>query len=170
MDHGIWRQKHNHSFDENLAESLRLLFPDASFLDLGCGWAKLYARHLGADGYDGNVHTLNGDVLDLSKPFDLGKKYDVVMCLEVIEHIPAKFEKIVLDNICKHAKSHLVISWARPGQKGRGHVNCRSREYVIEQFEQRGFELLWAISDRLRTQCILSWFRNNLLVFRMSQT
>lgn len=168
-EHGAWKQKHNHELDETLAKSLKGLFSGLSILDLGCGWQKLYVRYLNADGYDGNPHTLDGDVLDISQPFDLGKKYDVVMCLEVLEHIPAEHEQTTLNNICKHTKTYVVISWARPNQKSKGHVNCKPQEYVIEQMTQRGFRLLWAISDRLRQQCTLSWFRNNLLVFRIGQ-
>lgn len=166
MDHhGIWRDTGDQHFDEGLAEALKSTFSGKSIVDFGCGWQKKYARYLEADGYDGNPNTLDGSVLDISQPFDLGKKYEVVLCLEVIEHIPQEFESTVLQNICNHSSGFVVISWARPGQGGRHHVNCRPQSYVCEQMERHGFVLLATITDGLRKESRLSWFKKNLLTF-----
>lgn len=73
---------------------------------------------------------------DLSKPFQLQTK-GLVICLEVIEHIPKEFETIVIENIINHCEDFLFISWARPGQGGLGHVNEQSLSYVIELFEKK---------------------------------
>lgn len=58
--------------------------------------------------------TISGSmhILDLRQPFDLGKKYDLVICLEVGEHIdPSKLDTF-LDNIKFHTSKYLLMSWS----------------------------------------------------------
>jgi len=100
--------------------------------DFGCGlgnyvW-QLKKSGLNAVGYDGNPNTEaltkgNCRTLELAKDFDLKKKFDLVLSLEVGEHIPAEFESVFLANITNHCRRYLVLSWAIPGQDGIGHVN-----------------------------------------------
>jgi len=46
-----------------------------------------------------------------------------ILSLEVAEHIPAQFESIYIDNLVKHAKEDIILSWAKLGQSGHSHVN-----------------------------------------------
>ncbi len=47
------------------------------------------------------------------QPFSrLLNKYDWIISLEVAEHIPAQFESIYIDNLVKHAKEGIILSWA----------------------------------------------------------
>ena len=75
--------------------------PD-SVLDVGCGrgvWLAEWLKHPGvvATGVDGDyverksllVPAANFLAADISKPLDLGRRYDLVECLEVAEHIPS---------------------------------------------------------------------------------
>ena len=144
-------------------------------VDFGCGMGD-YAKAFKADGYkveayDGNPNTEAlsggiGKVLDLSKPFYLGKKFDVVLSLEVGEHIPVEFEDQFIDNITKHAKKHLVISWAIEGQDGDGHVNCRNNNYIIGQVEDCGFKFNFNDSEKIRKAATnASWFGYTIMVF-----
>ena len=69
------------------------------------------------DSYDGAPYaevTTNNNVrfLDLSVPIYHLKQYDWVISLEVGEHIPAKFEHIYIDNLFRHAKEGVILSWA----------------------------------------------------------
>ncbi|CAG5124210.1 unnamed protein product, partial [Candidula unifasciata] len=52
--------------------------------------------------------------LDLTAPQYGLPAYDWVVSVEVGEHIPAKFEDIYLDNLARHAKEGIVLSWAVP--------------------------------------------------------
>ena len=75
----------------------------------------------GYDAYDGapfSEKTSEGRVqyLDLTLPQYGLPLYDWVMSLEVAEHIPKEFESIYLDNIVRHAKEGIVISWAKLGK------------------------------------------------------
>jgi len=135
-------------FDPVLAEELGRLLSGSSICDFGCGLGK-YVQYLRAqgfecDGFDGNPHTgtlTDGacQSLNLAEPVQLGRIYDAVICLEVGEHIPKKFEAVFLDNLTKHAKNTIALSWAIPGQDGDGHVNCRSNSYIIYQFWKEVF-------------------------------
>lgn len=119
---------------------------------------------------EGNKNTVvdaeNAIEQDLTKPFQL-KKYCNSICLEVGEHIPAEFEDVFIDNLARNTKDKLVLSWAVPDQDGYFHVNCASNEWVIEQFEQRGFKYLPEATESARAviEERRSYFRNTLMVF-----
>jgi 2-polyprenyl-3-methyl-5-hydroxy-6-metoxy-1,4-benzoquinol methylase len=179
-DLGFWEttDETGHIHDRSISAALCNYLADKqakTVVDFGCGMGD-YAKAFKADGYkveayDGNpnTETLSGGiakVLDLSKPFYLGKKFDVVLSLEVGEHIPAEFEELFIDNITKHAKKHLVISWAIEGQGGSGHVNCKNNDYIIGQIEDRGFKFNFNDSEKIRKAATnASWFGYTIMVF-----
>jgi hypothetical protein len=163
---GPWQRKVRHKFDKALASELKNQFAGSSIVDFGCGWDKQYARFLDCDGFDGNENTLDGDVVDLSKPFQLGRQWDVVLCLEVMEHIEKEHEQQVIQNLVEHCRETLVMSWAYKGQRGRGHVNCQDRDYVLGTLGSMGFEYDEDLSETLRTAAKFSWFRKNIVVVR----
>lgn len=181
---GMWRgldaEKH-HCHDHVLAKGLvSLLQRDGakSAVDFGCGMGK-YIRWLAragfdCEGYDGNPDTPQLSqgfckVLDISEPFDLGRKFDWVISIEVGEHIPKKYEKNFVENLMRHCKRGIVISWALKGQRGDGHVNCQNNDYIKDLFASYGYENdLEAekfIRGRLRR---LRYLRRTLMVFRPS--
>jgi cyclopropane fatty-acyl-phospholipid synthase-like methyltransferase len=177
---GFWEttDQTGHVHDKSIAAALSqyLAYKQAkTVVDFGCGLGD-YAKAFKADGYkveayDGNpsTETLSGGigkVLDLSKPFYLGKKFDVVLSLEVGEHIPKEFEDQFIDNITKHAKKHLIISWAVVGQGGDGHVNCANNDYIIRQIVDRGFKHNGKDSQTIRDAATnASWFSYTIMVF-----
>ena len=96
------------------------------------------------DAYDGAPFaedTTNGRVrfLDLSVPIYHLKEYDWVVSVEVAEHIPAEFETIYVENLVRHAKEGIILSWSRIGQGGLSHVNNRDPDYVKMKLETYGF-------------------------------
>ena len=98
------------------------------------------------------------------------KLYDWVMSLEVAEHIPAEFESIYIDNIVRHAKEGVVISWAVPGQGGYSHVNNKPFDYVKKLFDGLGFDHDEAASEKLKSVATLPWLQKNTNVFRRRDT
>lgn len=179
-DLGFWETTDGtgHIHDRSLANAITQYLLDIdtiTVVDFGCGIGD-YARAfksagLKVDAYDGNPNTETisqgiGKVLDLSKSFYLKKKFDAVVCLEVGEHIPAEFETLFLDNICKHVRKTLIISWAVEGQGGSGHVNCKNNDYIIAQIQERGLKYNTEASLTLRKSATnASWFSYTLLVF-----
>jgi SAM-dependent methyltransferase len=161
-------------FDASLADELSQLLVGKSICDFGCGLGKYVqwfrTRGFDCDGFDGNPNTLkltDGACrpLNLAEPVTLEKQYDVVISLEVGEHIPKRFEATFLDNLVKHARECVVISWAIPGQEGDGHVNCRSNSYIIYQLWRRGFTIRPTVSISSRHKCSLPWFKETVMIF-----
>ena len=133
--HGYWfnTDSRHHVFDSKLCEALISMFRGVeSVLDIGCGDGS-YIKRMNQEGfacigYDGNPNTeiltdgLCG-VMDFAEPVNIGN-FELVLCLEVGEHIPRDYEQIFIDNVVKCSKKWIVLSWGLPGQPGWGHVNC----------------------------------------------
>ncbi len=134
-------------------------------LILGMGEVKCY------DAYDGAPFaeiTTNNTVkfLDLSVPIYHLPQYDWILSMEVAEHIPNQFEGIYLNNLVRHAKEGIILSWARTGQKGHSHVNNQPFEHVKKQMELRGFFHIQTDSERLKENAEFFWFKANLNIYK----
>jgi hypothetical protein len=149
-----------------LSEELFELFGGSSVIDLGAGVGH-YERHwesLAEEGKNGpgptsvrafdgaeNVEAVTkGKVqwADLTDRADFGAA-DWALSLEVAEHIPADKEAAFLDNLQRHARKGMVISWAVPGQGGHHHVNNRDESYVVPTVEKFGFAIDRGVTARL---------------------
>ena len=92
--------------------------------------------------------------------------YDWVISLEVAEHIPQQYEDTFIDNIVRHAREGVVLSWAVPGQGGYSHVNNRSFQYVKGLLEVLGFKHDPEESEKLKRMATLPWLKTNTNVYR----
>jgi SAM-dependent methyltransferase len=165
------------AFDEGLIGLILDLCKPRNSLDLGCGQG-FYVRYLrerkvdawGVEKEDlGELYKSPGHLIqqDLSQPFDLDEKYDLVLCLEVVEHISREYENIVFDNILKHMRKYLVFSGATPGQQGTGHVNERPESHWFSHLVRRGLVLLHQESIKLRMACTLPWYAKNISIWEL---
>jgi SAM-dependent methyltransferase len=150
-----------------------------SILDVGCGkgtWLRA-ALDLGVQeiyGIDGVL--IDDDALlvprqccqlnDLSQTVDLGRKFDLVLCLEVAEHLPANAAPGLIATLVAHSDL-ILFSAAAPGQRGQHHVNCQWPSYWQNLFNAQGYACddgfrwdLWAI------QAVEPWYRQNIFVAR----
>jgi hypothetical protein len=177
---GFWETNTDigHIHDNLLSEKLVSFLNEnniKTLVDFGCGMADyvkaINKTNIICEAYDGNPNTEKltngiGKVLDLSKPFDLNKKFDCVLSFEVGEHIPKQYEQFFLDNICKHTDKLIILSWAVIGQGGDGHVNCQNNDYIISQLEKRNFIYNENASIELRNSVSnAKWFKNTIMVF-----
>lgn len=176
--HGIWTFEESltqHAFDTQLARAISCLpdGPPKSLADLGCGNGS-YCKFFSDLGWK-NVHGYEGTPnkwgiydniakADLSQPCSF-PKYEMVLCLEVGEHIPEEFESTFLDNVTSAVGKILILSWAVPGQGGFGHFNCRENSYIIGDVRGRGLHYNRVKSELLRRAAALYWFRNTVMVF-----
>ena len=105
--------------------------------------------------------------IDASVPdIDLGRTYDWVVSLEVGEHIHKERMDIFMDNLRRHAKKGVIMSWGRPGQAGFGHINPLTRQTVARLMEARGLRLDKTRSAKLRHAIThLVWLKKNVQVF-----
>jgi len=103
--------------------------------------------------------------LDLSLPLYWLPRYDWVVILEVLEHIPASYEPVALDNVARTAGVGVVLSWAVLGQGGYAHVNNRSPQHVSREMRFRNFTEDDNRTRTLRAAATVSWLRKNVRVF-----
>lgn len=153
------------------------IFQPRSLVDIGCGqgtWSKTAAA-LGIDdtvGVDGAwarpVLAIPPDTFrahDLARPFDLHRRFDLAISMEVGEHIDAANAPAFVSNIIRHADA-VVFSAAAPYQGGVHHVNEQWPAYWATQFGRQNYRcfdfLRWRIWNDRR---IATWYRQNLLIF-----
>jgi SAM-dependent methyltransferase len=153
-------------------------FMPQSVLDVGCGrgvwlheWHNLGVQDVvGVDGDYVQPQTLKilSDQFvarNISVPFDLGRVFDLVQCLEVAEHIPEADSDTLLRNLVTHGNT-ILFSAAQPGQGGEFHVNEQPLGYWIEKF--RGYAYEPFDYPRAAVQGIIviePWYRYNTLIF-----
>ncbi|MEO6666923.1 MAG: methyltransferase domain-containing protein [Nitrospiria bacterium] len=98
-------------------------------------------------------------------PLDLGRRYDLAICVEVAEHVPQERAQAFIEGLTR--LSDLVLfSAAIPGQGGTGHINEQWPEYWANLFSAHGY----VCADGLRfalwhDQKIPWWYRQNILLF-----
>ncbi len=146
-----------------------------SVIDVGCGrgwWAKEFENHgivsTGVDGEYVEGVVCNFRAVNLAKTLPYLGKFDLVICLEVAEHLPEDRAHRFIHDLCKLAPT-VVFSAAIPGQGGTGHVNEQWPEYWAAMFREEGY----AVTGRFREQIwdddrIENWYRQNLLIARRS--
>jgi SAM-dependent methyltransferase len=149
-----------------------------SVLDVGCGqgvwlraWREAGARRvLGLDGAYVDQERLlvprtNFLVTDLSQPFDLGERFDLVQSLEVAEHLLPSAATAFVDSLTRHGDV-VVFSAAVPGQGGEYHVNERPLEYWRGLFRQHGYVCFDPIRPAVRHKAAVQpWYRYNTLLY-----
>jgi SAM-dependent methyltransferase len=93
---------------------------------------------------------------------------DLVISLEVAEHIFPEFEKIYLGNVFGLGAKHVLLSWAVPGQIGRRHVNLKTREEVLQTVNESFpmYEPNYELTEKFKhIRYLASFYRNNTVVF-----
>ncbi len=141
-------------------------------LDAGCAMGLL-VEALVARGIDGHGVDISEYAISQAAPALAGRcrvgslttpldaQYDLVVCIEVLEHMPADEARLALTNICAHASDVLFSS--SPSDFGETtHVNVQPPEAWAEAFAREGFLrdldydasyiTPWAVRFRRRTE------------------
>jgi hypothetical protein len=174
---GYWEiPDKTYRFDKGLALSIACFAAEHNvdeIIDVGCGNGaytfRLRGHGFDVDGYDGNPYTTeitDGEcgVQDFAVPVMIRPR-DLLMSLEVAEHIPADKESVFIENILAPQCPYVIVSWAIEGQGGLGHVNCRNNDYVIEKFWPYGYALMEKETKRLRKCSRIKWFKKSIMVY-----
>lgn len=178
---GFWSKENSishHIHSDNISEWISDFlsdYKDHQIYDFGCGLGD-YLKDLDAKGFK-KLKGIEADPMrmdhnfeimkfDLSQPFILKEK-GIIICLEVGEHIPAKYQEIFLNNILNNCDKYLIMSWAIRGQGGYGHFNELNNNEILPLIEGLGFTYLEELSESVRKtpedKC--SYFRNTLMIF-----
>jgi SAM-dependent methyltransferase len=154
------------------------LFRPRSVIDVGCGvgpWLAVFKEYgiediLGVDGdyVDRSMLQIPETQFisfDLEQPFETGRQFDLVVSLEVAEHLPRESAKTFVDSLTKLGPI-ILFSAAMPFQGGTHHVNEQWPEYWAEYFREKGYIVVDCIRSKIwRNENVSWWYSQNILVF-----
>ena len=148
-------------------------FHPKTMIDVGCGageWVR-EARRLGVDavGVDGpwspDPDAIKHDLERALPASVMARRYDLAVCLETVEHLPASRSCGIVSELCALAPV-VLFSAAVPGQCGEGHVNEQPDEYWAWRFAQCGRTAEPWITRALGDHSFLpSPYRNNTRIY-----
>lgn len=144
-------------------------------VDVGCGpghFVKaLNQEGVLATGYDIDVRGTVRNVAygDLTNG-TINEWANVVLCLEVLEHISPEQTMNALENLGRLPKDILIFSAGQPGQGGIGHVNLRTKhewQALVETATGLTYspDLTHSLLGHVDRRTVPGWFLSNLLIF-----
>lgn len=102
---------------------------------------------------------------DLSRPIDIGRRYDLAQSLEVAEHLSPESGPTFVESLTKHSDM-VLFSASPPGQGGENHLNERPYGYWRDQFARHDYAMLdWIRPLILGDTEIRYWYRYNVFMF-----
>ena len=177
---------YNHELNQHCGEAAQVIVPivvaeisPSSVLDVGCGigdWLREFNQHgvrdymgidgIGLEGREYHADPARFKMVNLAHDWNLDRKYDLVLCLEVAEHIPEHASDVLLECIARHGKT-ILFSAALPSQPGQGHVNCQPPEYWQLKFNRLGFSCADPWRVRLWNKDFPEyWYKQNMFLAR----
>jgi len=145
-------------------------------LDLGCGpgtYVECFRdQGVNAIGYDTDVRVKDKNYLVCKSLFDVDETGDVVLCMEVAEHIDSSENLNIVQSMTKTLSTGGILIWtaAKPGQGGVGHINCQNKIYwealFATQSLKRCLDIEEQLADSMKDGYHMGWFVQNLLVYK----
>ena len=165
------------------AKALYDKFHPSSVLDVGCGIGGYLEGFLAC-----GVKEIHGVeyMLDHAKPyisplvlpfvvkedasvFCRWPMVDLVMSIEVAEHILPERSEVFAANLAAASKKWIVMTAATPTQRGTGHFNGRHQEYWIDLMDLNSFDYRGRLTRRmgrvLKAVGRYGWLKDNLMIF-----
>jgi 2-polyprenyl-3-methyl-5-hydroxy-6-metoxy-1,4-benzoquinol methylase len=160
-----------------------------SACDFGCGngYVISYLKNegitvLGLDGSKDVLKIADKSIVDHIRIADFRQlqnfgTYDLVISMEVAEHLKDRYSKVFIENLIKHSTKYIIFSAALPGQWGEGHINCRPREFWIKIFQDCGWHydpvatesFKNVMHDNKTITKYLPWLIDNFSLFKISK-
>jgi SAM-dependent methyltransferase len=154
------------------------LIEPKSVVDVGCGvgnWLAVFREHgvtdtLGLDGewLDRSQLRVPPECFighDVSTPVRLDRTFDLVLSLEVAEHLPQFAAATYIDSLVRLGKV-VLFSAAIPFQGGVHHLNEQWPDYWAGLFARRGYVPVDCLRKRIWDNPDVSWwYCQNLLVY-----
>lgn len=157
------------------------LFQPKSVIEIGCGvgcWLSVF-RECGIEdtvGVDGDwVDSKMLEIpqeqflsFDLKKPFRMDREFDLVVSLEVAEHLPRHCAEIFVDSLTRLGPI-VLFSAAIPSQGGTNHVNEQWPEYWVRYFQEHNYQAIDCIRKHIwENNNVEWWYAQNILMFAKS--
>jgi 2-polyprenyl-3-methyl-5-hydroxy-6-metoxy-1,4-benzoquinol methylase len=169
---------HNFSAAKQVLPFLLNLKAVNSVLDVGCGtgtWLKIAADLgvtdiLGIDGAELGQEDLKIPVdryiqRDLTSKINLDRPFDLVLCLEVAEHLPEESAQELIDTLTAHS-DFIVFAAAVPGQGGQNHLNEQWPAYWEAHFLKKHYFPCEILRDFFwNNEEVEWWYKQNILIF-----
>ena len=147
-------------------------------IDIGCGlgvWLYVFQEYGVSDimGIDGDWVNKNNLLIqknqffswDLTNPIELDNKFDLVVSLEVGEHLPENSAEIFVESLIKLGNV-IFFSAAIPLQGGTNHMNEQWQEYWVKLFRDRDYLVVDCIRERFWNNKKISFhYRQNCFIF-----
>lgn len=176
-----WHARHGDRTDASatiILEILKSVFDFKTVLDVGCGdgrWLKQCAA-LGVEtciGVDGPwtdvrrvlIPTDSLVIRDLSTRFDLHRRFDLAISLEVAEHIAPEHSEQFIANLVAHSDC-VLFGAAIPYQGGFRHINERWQSFWAGIFDRQGYQVFDLLRNTIWTNnSIHFWYKQNMLTY-----
>lgn len=148
-----------------------------SVVDVGCGngaWLKIFKdlgvnEILGIDGDYVDENTLvipkkNFLAFDLKAPITIANKFDLVLSLEVAEHLPPSSAEVFVDSLTRLGPV-VLFSAAIPLQGGENHINEQWPNYWFNLFASKDYVAIDCIREKVwNDDKVAYWYRQNLFL------
>lgn len=169
------RRRASRSAEAVVPYLMDLLDPE-SVVDVGCGtgsWLTPFAARgveiLGVDGPwaegDLEIPLERCIAADLSLGLDLDRRFDLVLSLEVAEHLDAASASSFVAALAKLGPL-ILFSAAVPGQGGTEHLNEQWPEYWAELFGEEGFVPVDCVRKRFWSdERVAPYYSQNAVLF-----
>jgi SAM-dependent methyltransferase len=173
-------QIHNLDSPKEIVPVLTSLLPIQSVVDIGCGlgtFLKVFKEHgiqdvFGVDGKWCNKQLLFENIqpkefaeMDLDKPIELKRKFDLAVSLEVAEHLHESRATTFVADLTK-LSDVILFSAAIPFQGGDHHYNEQWLYYWAVKFAESGYELYDVLKPLYwNNPKIFWWYKQNMVLF-----
>jgi SAM-dependent methyltransferase len=170
------RKEARRSANGTVPAVLELLRP-RSVIDVGCGtgvWLSTFVKHgvtdvLGVDGewVDRGLEIADKQFIraNLTEPFVLDRRFDLVVSLEVAEHLPPECAEVFVRSLVGLGPV-VLFSAAIPHQGGAAHLNEQWPEYWAAIFARYGYVAIDCVRPRIwNNRSVDYYYAQNILVY-----
>ncbi len=149
-----------------------------SVIDVGCGtgeWLSVFQENGVEDVWGVDGAYVNKDKLkiraesfiptDLEQPFRMDRKFDLVVSLEVAEHLSERSARTFVNSLTELGPV-VLFSAAIPNQGGENHLNEQWPEYWAKLFDDKGYVVIDPLRRKVwKDEKVQVWYAQNTLMF-----
>jgi len=188
VDTWPWRhqytQRYYHEISEGAIRSAKIVMGMLSdefkyIVDVGCGvgeWSNGNSHYLGIDyRIDKSKLLIEPEQYiecDLNRNFPSLKvihngrgMFDLVICLEVAEHLKPYRAEPLVEYLCS-LSDYVLFSAAIPYQGGQGHINEQWQSWWAEWFYKQGYGQVPLPPEMRDNPDIELWYRQNMVMYK----